>query len=129
MPPVAPQQFEVVVIGGGPIGLASAWRAAQRGLRTVVLDAGQPGAWHVAAGMLAPVAEAEFGERALLELGLRSAGLFASFCAERAEATGRDPGLRRSGTLVVARDADEAAALDRLIAFRESLGLAVERLR
>ena len=73
-----------------------------------MLDAGEPGAWHVAAGMLAPVAEAEFGERPLLELGLRSAAMFEVFCAELADATGHDPGLRRSGTLVVARYADEA---------------------
>src|ERR687898_1337795 len=110
---------DVLVVGGGPIGLAAAWRASRRGLRALVLDAGAPGAWHVAAGMLAPVAEAEFGERALLELGLRSAASFEAFCAELAEATGNDPGLRASGTLVVARDADEADALDRLIAFRE----------
>src|SRR5215208_4131781 len=130
MPRVAPaQSHDAVIVGGGPIGLACAWRAARRGLSALVLDAGEPGAWHVAAGMLAPVAEAEFGERALLELGLRSAGMFEAFCAELSEATGQDPGLRRSGTLVVARDADEAAALDRLIAFRASLGLAVEPLR
>jgi glycine oxidase len=121
--------YDVLVVGGGPIGLACAWRASRRGLRALVLDAGEPGAWHVAAGMLAPVAEAEFGERALLELGLRSAAMFEAFCAELAEATGHHPGLRRSGTLVVARDADEAEALDRLIAFRSSLGLEVERLR
>jgi len=130
MPRVAPaQSHDVVVIGGGPIGLACAWRAARRGLSAVVLDAGERGAWHVAAGMLAPVAEAEFGERALLELGLRSAAMFESFCAELLEAAGRDPGLRRSGTLVVARDADEAEALERLIAFRAALGLEVRRLR
>src|SRR5215211_2875688 len=130
MPRVAPaQSHDVVVIGGGPIGLACAWRAARRGLSAVVLDAGERGAWHVAAGMLAPVAEAEFGERELLELGLRSAAMFESFCAELAQATGHDAGLRRSGTLVVARDADEAEALERLIAFREALGLEVRRLR
>jgi len=123
------QDLDVAVVGGGPIGLACAWRAARRGLRAAVIDDGEPGAWHVAAGMLAPVAEAEFGERALLELGLRSAALFEGFCAELAEASGEDPGLRDSGTLVVARDADEAEALERLIAFRESLGLDIERLR
>ncbi|HKG65445.1 MAG TPA: glycine oxidase ThiO [Solirubrobacteraceae bacterium] len=126
---VGGHRLDVVVVGGGPIGLACAWRAARRGLRSAVIDDGEPGAWHVAAGMLAPVAEAEFGERELLELGLRSARLFEDFCAELAEATGSDPGLRASGTLVVARDADEAEALDRLIAFRETLGLRVERLR
>ena len=125
----AAQSHDVAVVGGGAIGLACAWRAAGRGLRTVVLDSGDLGAWHVAAGMLAPVAEAEFGERALLELGLRSAQAYEAFCAELAEVSDRDPELRRTGTLVVARDGDEAEALERLIAFRRSLGLAVERLR
>ena len=128
-PPTKSAGYDVAIVGGGAIGLACAWRAATAGLRTVVLDSGDPGAWHVAAGMLAPVAEAEFGERALLELGLRSARAFEGFCAELQAASGRDPGFRRTGTLVVARDADEAEALERLIAFRRSLGLDVERLR
>ena len=123
---MAPQSesFDVAVVGGGPIGLACAWRAAQRGASVVVLDDGSPGAWYVAAGMLAPVSEAEFGERALLELGLESARGYEAFCAEL-----DDPGYRDVGTLVVARDRDEAEALDRLAAFRAKLGLPVERLR
>ena len=73
--------------------------------------------------MLAPVSEAEFGERALLELGLRSAAPFEAFCAELAEVSGRDPGLRRR-----ARSSSRATPTRRrrssaLIAFRESLGL------
>lgn len=123
------QRGECAVVGGGVIGLAVAWRAAQRGLRVTVLDAGEPGAWRQAAGMLAPVTEAEYGEQALLELGLRSAEAFPAFAAELAEASGRDPGHRAKGTLVVARDPDEAAELERLLAFRRSLGLPVERLR
>ena len=39
-----------------------------------------------------------------------------------------DPGLRRCGALVVARDRDEAEALERELALRTELGLAVERL-
>jgi glycine oxidase len=123
------EQHDVAVVGGGVIGLAVAWRAAQRGLRTLVLDAGEDGAWRYAAGMLAPVTEAEFGERALLDLGLRAAAGFPDFCAELEQASGRDPGLRRTGTLVVARDRDEAEELERLYAYRQELGLAVERLR
>jgi glycine oxidase len=122
----APSQSEhhdVAVVGGGVIGLAVAWRAAQRGLRTLVLDAGEDGAWRYAAGMLAPVTEAEFGEDALLALGLRAARGFPAFCAE----LGVD--LRREGTLVVARDRDEAEELERLYEHRVALGLAVERLR
>jgi glycine oxidase len=126
---VTSSSCDVAVVGGGAIGLACAWRAVQRGLRTVVLDAGDPGAWHVAAGMLAPVTESQFGEDALLELNLRGAREFAGFCAELAEAAGEDPGLRTTGTLAVARDADDAAVLDRLLAFRRELGLGVERLR
>ena len=121
---VQSESFDVAVVGGGAIGLACAWRAQQRGARVVVIDAGEPGAWSVAAGMLAPVSEAEFGERALAELGVESARRYAAFCAEL-----EDPGYRTSGTLVVARDRDEAEALDRLAAFRRELGLQVDRLR
>jgi glycine oxidase len=121
---VQSESFDVTVVGGGAIGLACAWSAAQRGARVVVIDAGEPGAWNVAAGMLAPISEAEFGERALLELGLESARRYPGFCA------GLDqPGYRAAGTLIVARDRDEAEALDRLAAFRTELGLPVERLR
>ena len=119
---------DVVIVGGGTIGLAIGWRARRRGLSATVLDAGEPGAWQVAAGMLAPVTEADFGEEALLRLGLEGAARFEFFCAELAAASGRDPGLRRSGTLVVARDRDDAEALDRLHALQASLGLEAERL-
>ena len=37
--------------------------------------------------------------------------------------------LRRTGTLLLARDEDEARELERQLAFRESLGLDVRRLR
>src|SRR5690606_6633309 len=50
---------DVVVVGGGAIGLASAWRLAQRGLAVTIVDpAPGGGASAVAAGMLAPVTEA-----------------------------------------------------------------------
>ena len=121
---------DVVVIGGGVIGLAVAWRAAQRGYAVRVLERGElgGGASHVAAGMLAPVTEADPGELALLELGLSSAASWPAFAAELAAASGRDPGLRRCGALVVARDRDEAAALERELELRRALGLEVERL-
>ena len=67
--PVQSESFDVAVVGGGAIGLACAWRARSAARASIVIDAGEPGAWHVAAGMLAPVSEAEFGERALLRAG------------------------------------------------------------
>ena len=130
MPQDPTATFDVAVIGGGVIGLTVAWRAAQRGHAVCVLERGElgGGASHVAAGMLAPVTEADPGELALLELGLRSARMWPAFAAELAQASGCDPGLRRCGALVVARDRDEAEALERERALRDELGLAVERL-
>jgi glycine oxidase len=123
---------DTVVVGGGIIGLATAWRARQSGLSVTLLERGDTGQGtsHVAAGMLAPVAEVEFGEagRRVLDLGLRSAMLWPVFAAELEEASGIEVGLRRSGTLVVARDADEARELERQITFRDSLQLSTERL-
>ena len=121
---------DVAVIGGGVIGLAVAWRAAQRGHRVCVLERDElgAGAAHVAAGMLAPVTEADAGELALLALGLRSARAWPDFAAELERAAGADPGLRRSGALVVARDDDQAQALEREFALRLDLGLDVQRL-
>jgi len=119
-----PSSPDVLVVGGGIVGLAVADRAQERGLSALVLDAGElAGAWSVAAGMLAPVTEAEFGEDALVRLGLEGAERHPAFCARLGVA------LRAVGTLVVARDRDDAQVLDRLHAFRNGLGLAAERVR
>jgi glycine oxidase len=124
---------DVLVIGGGAIGLAVAWRCAERGLGVSVCERDElgSGASGVAAGMLGPIAEAGFGADAsrLLALGLESAALWPGFAAELAEASGTSSRLRSDGTLIVAGDADEAAGLERELAFRSELGLEVVRLR
>jgi glycine oxidase len=114
---------DVLIAGGGIIGLAVADRAQERGLEPLVIDAAETGAYTVAAGMLAPVTEAEFGERDLVRLGLESLARYEGF----AGALGVD--LRAAGSLVVARDRDEAETLDRVHAYRRELGLEAERLR
>jgi glycine oxidase len=124
---------DLAIVGGGIVGLSVAWRARASGMSVALLERGAlgAGATHVAAGMLAPVAEVEFGEtgRRALELGMRSAWMWPSFAAELQRASGIDVGLRRTGTLVVARDDDEACELERQLAFRESLGVRAVRLR
>jgi glycine oxidase len=112
------------------IGLAVAWRAAGRGLDAVVCDPspGRGAAW-AAAGMLAPVTEAHFGEEHLLPLNLKSAELFPAFARELEEASGLDPGYRETGTLVVARDADDNAQLEELFRYQVRLGLDAQRLK
>jgi glycine oxidase len=79
--------------------------------------------------MLAPVAEARMVERELLALGLASASAYPSFVEELREVSGLDPGYLRCGTLLVARDGDEAEALERELDLRRGLDLVINRLR
>jgi glycine oxidase len=127
------QRMDVVIVGGGIIGMAIAWRARQRGMSVGVLerDVTGQGTSRVAAGMLAPVVEVEFGQagRRVLELGLRSARMWPAFAAELEQGAATAVGLMHTGTLLLARDQDDASDLERQLAFRESLGLTVARLR
>jgi glycine oxidase len=127
---VSDKSFDAVFVGGGVIGLASAWRAAQGGARVCVLDRAEPpaGATNVAAGMLAPVGELTFGERELLELALRSGASWPSFAAEVEAAAGGATGFARCGALHVALDRDEAGGLRRKHDLQRELGLAAEWL-
>jgi glycine oxidase len=122
--------FDVVVIGGGVIGLSCAWRLAQGGARVAVLERGEPGggATRVAAGMLAPVGELTFGEPELLELTLAAARLYPEFVAELEAATGESTGYERLGALHIALDRDEAAQLRRVHDLQRSLDLEAEWL-
>jgi glycine oxidase len=120
---------DVLIAGGGVIGTAIAWRAAAAGLGVVVVDPDYGDAASlVAAGMLAPVSESMFGESALLALSLLAVRRFPEFAAELEDFSGRSVGLRREGTLAVAYDPGDHAALARLTAFRRSLGLGAEEL-
>jgi len=122
--------YDAVVVGAGVIGLACAWRAAQRGVSVLVLDRESPGAGAsgVAAGMLAPVTEADWGEQGLLRANLDSAAQWPAFDRELASRSGLDTGYRESGALVLAADRDDAEELRRLHAFQRSLDLDVEWL-
>ncbi|EMF29455.1 glycine oxidase ThiO [Streptomyces pseudogriseolus] len=115
---------DVLVVGGGIIGLVTAWRAAQAGLATAVVDP-EPGggAARVAAGMLAAVTELHHGEQTLLGLNLASARRYPGFAAELTDRTGQDLGYRRCGTLAVALDADDRAHLRELHALHQRSGL------
>lgn len=121
---------DVVIVGGGLIGQACAWRAAEAGLEVTVVDAAPgTGASGVAAGMLAPVTEVTYGEQALLRLGIASRERWPSFAHDLEAATGRDVGYRADGTLLVAYDADDRRLLGDLQGFMGELGLVAEALR
>ena len=97
--------FDAVFVGGGVIGLASAWRAQQAGLTVCVLerDRAGSGASRVAAGILAPDSEAEPGHEPFVPLARRSLELYPRFVEE----LDADVGFWPCGMLVVAVDADE----------------------
>lgn len=120
---------DVLIIGGGVIGLAIGWRAAQRGMRVVIADPDPGrGASHAAAGMLTPVAEAAYAERELFELGRMSLARYPGFAAELAEETGLAVGFRQTGTLLVGYDADDMAAINEHAILRETFGVPSRRL-
>jgi glycine oxidase len=89
------ERFEAVVVGGGIIGLACAWRAAQRGLDVCVLERGVPGggSTRAAAGVLAPDPDTP----GFTALARRSAELWPAFADELG-----DVGYTRCGSLALA---------------------------
>jgi glycine oxidase len=122
--------MKVAVIGAGVIGLAIAWRCAQRGLEVEVYDpAPGTGASYASAGMLAPVSEAEFGEAELTRLLLVSAARWPEFRVSLEAAAGVHIGYRDEGTLVAALTTDDLAAVDRLREYQCGLGLPIIPLR
>jgi glycine oxidase len=123
--------YDAVLVGGGVIGLACAWRAVRRGAAVCVLERERPaaGATGVAAGMLAPVGEASWGEESLLSLNLESLRRWPGFARELEEDAGQEVGFIESGALHVALDRDEAEELRRRHQLYRNLGLEADWLR
>jgi glycine oxidase ThiO len=90
---------EVIVIGGGIIGLSIALELRWRGLQVLVLTQDyQTAAANAAAGMLAPQAE-EIVPGALLDLCTFSRSLYADWTTKLTIATGLDTGYWECGIL------------------------------
>lgn len=107
---------DVVIVGGGIIGCASARALAARGARVLVVERGRPGraATWAAAGMLSPGPEplhaTEIGN-----LAIASFERYPGFVAELEERTGVDVGYDTSGRLHVALDERAAADLEQRV--------------
>lgn len=129
-PPASePGGADLVVVGGGLAGLLGGWRAAAAGAEVIVLDdPARPAAVEVAAGMIAPVGEATWGEEALHSAAVAAARAWPEFAEAVEAAAGLPVPYRRCGALHVALDRDEAAALRRRGDLHERLGLRAENL-
>jgi glycine oxidase len=120
---------DVIVVGGGLIGSAIAWRLASRGLRVTLIERGSPGreATWAAGGMLAPLSEADQDD-AFLRLSRESLRAYPAFVAEVERASGLQVEYRSEGTLyLVLTDADEEELTHRW-AWQQAAGLPVKRL-
>ncbi len=123
----------IAIVGGGVNGLGIAWRLAQAGCRVSVFDSGAIGpgtrgsTW-AAGGMLAAGIEAEPGEEALTQLCLESQRQWPGFRDELEQLTGISVGYRDEGTMVVATNRDEAAALRHHYDYQVGLGISLEWL-
>ncbi|MGY8526253.1 FAD-dependent oxidoreductase [Paracidovorax citrulli] len=108
------KQFDVAILGAGLAGRIAAWRLASSGRRVAMVERDGPdgagAAAHVAAAMLAPLAESAISERRIVELGLASVALW----REWVQALPPDPQTRepvffqQDGTLVVWHAQDRA---------------------
>jgi glycine oxidase len=120
---------DVIIVGGGVIGLSIARELAIHGRSVLVLDRGNPRdatSW-AAAGMLAPQSEAD-GSSPLFNLCLVSARLYRDWVDQLHEESGVDPEYADPGLLVVASTDDAMCRLQRTLEWQRALGLRVEFL-
>lgn len=127
---VATMDTDVLIVGGGTIGLAIGFELVRRGTRTTIFekDRAGRGTSYQAAGMLAPDAEIEFEERELYDFNRESLRRWPDFADRVEAASGQSVDYRDEGTLIVADDRDAAEALERLYTFQQDQGLNVEWL-
>jgi len=115
------------VIGGGIIGLACAWRLAQKGVEVTVFDAGATGAeasW-AAAGMLAPGGEVE-EDSPQARTAIASLRMYAGFVEELVDASGVEIDYRACGALEVALTEEEAGQLTKKAELQARMGIRSE---
>jgi glycine oxidase len=125
-----PRSAEVVIAGGGVIGLTIARALAQRGVREVVLiERSSLGgeASFAAGGILAPQAEADRADE-FFELACRSRDLYAEFAAALREETAIDVEFDTTGTLYVALTNGDLKEIEKRYEWQSNAGLAVEKL-
>jgi glycine oxidase len=125
----AAKTADIVIIGGGIIASAIAFRLAQAGVKVAVIDRGEPGseASGAAAGMIAPQGEM-LEPDPFFEMCKASRDLYPDFVAEIEALSGESVHYRRDGTLLVGIDAHECEELEHIYTNQTRLGLPLERL-
>jgi sarcosine oxidase, subunit beta len=118
---VPPPTADLVVVGAGVVGCATAFRAARAGLRTVVVDA-RPRPATLTTAAATGAYRLQFDNPEELTLVREGIELYEDFAA-RAGLPGYGLRLRRQGYLFCARDEDAAARQRELVALQRGFGL------
>lgn len=102
--------FDIAILGAGLAGRLCAWRLARAGRSVALIERdgpdGRGAAAHVAAAMLAPLAEAAISDRRVVEMGLASGPMWQTLIASLPEPVF----FQQDGTLILwhANDRSEA---------------------
>jgi glycine oxidase len=120
---------DVLIIGGGVMGLSLAYELSRHGRRVRVVDRAAPGeesSW-AGAGILAP-AVVRPGDHPLEQLAGLSHALHAQWACTLREQTGIDTGYLRCGGLYLAEDEPSAAMLRQMAAEFSQRGIETQSL-
>jgi len=117
------QAYDVIVVGGGPVGAACARELAEGGRKVLLIDRGdeQGEGWRAAAGMLAAQAGGD-PDDPLLELGIAGRERYAELAPLLLEHTGVDIGFCQEGIARVAADEGDAGQLRSQVASQRQQG-------
>ncbi len=123
-------QKSAFVVGGGVIGLASAFRLAQRGAAVTLFDPNPgKGATWAAAGMIAPVAEIGPGEHENYQLQAGALAAWRDVAADLRQLTGETLTIVQHGTLLVGWDGSDRRLVEQFAQVAGEFGAEPRRVR
>jgi glycine oxidase len=118
-----------LVVGGGVIGLTSAFQLARGGWRVTLFDPtpGRGATW-AAAGMIAPIAEIGPGEESNYELQSGALEAWRAFAKDLRDVSDRELSIVASGTVLLGWDGSDRRLVDQFAQVAADLGVVPRRV-
>jgi glycine oxidase len=118
-----------LVVGGGVIGLTSAFQLALHGWRVTLFDPNPGGgATWAAAGMIAPIAEIGPGEESNYQLQRGAVDAWRSFASDLHDVTQKDLVIVEKGTLLFGWDGSDRRLVDQFAQIATDFGVVPRRV-